>query len=420
MKYISFGKIEGKFVIIVIIIIIVNIPTALYEVSSTDDYFKNSRIMTVTLKHTGLSLCFIPHLIVKAESQKGVKKKSSLKYKFLLIIFISILYLIHDFAYIFSDRLIQVEIRESPIKNIMHLHLQGNFFFFFIVISIISSFLFKKKYYKHQYISMFIIITLGIIRYIVKLYSYLNNKTISLVLMFGEIGFHILIYICNALYLSLTKLLIENLFVTPWKISFYIGIINVFLNLSLYFLFTMIPFEKKTWYCSIQYKDKYYIDNIFSFFEVYSQRFTKIIQFFIIHLLTSIRYISFNLILEKYFFFHIFLSYQLINFLRNIIKVINLDEFGSFIDFIIIITFLLELFANSVLLEFVILNFCGLNKDTKVNIIMRAIEDLNSSNENDNMLYKVNLGDSYYSYLEEGKSNSETSNEGVELMNSEF
>ena len=182
----------------------------------------------MTVKHTGLSLCFIPYLIVKVKSQIGVKKNKSLKYKFLLILFISILYLIHDFALIFSDRLIQVKINKSPNKDITYLHLEGNFFFFFIVITIISSCLFKNKYYKHQYISMFIIIASGIFRYLAKLYSYLKNKTIPIELMYGEIGFHILIYITKAFYLSLTKLLIVHLYVSAWKVSLYIGIINVF------------------------------------------------------------------------------------------------------------------------------------------------------------------------------------------------
>ena len=130
MKYISFAQIEGKFVIILVTLILINIPTTIYEIISTNDIFKNSRIMTMTIKHTGLSLCFIPYLIEKVKSQNSVKKNKSLKYKFLLILFISILNLIHDFALIFSDRLIQVKINKSPNKNITYLHLNGNFFSF--------------------------------------------------------------------------------------------------------------------------------------------------------------------------------------------------------------------------------------------------------------------------------------------------
>ena len=64
---------------------------------------------------------------------------------------------------------------------------------------------------------MFIIIASGIIRYLAKLYSYLKNKTIPIELMYGEIGFHILIYITKAFYLSLTKLLIEHLYGSSFK-----------------------------------------------------------------------------------------------------------------------------------------------------------------------------------------------------------
>ena len=269
MKYISLGKIEIKFVIIILILIIINIPITLYDKYNNDDLSNNSRIMTATVKHIGLSLCFIPYLILRKINKKGAKKHSSLKIKFLLIVLISFLYLIHDFAFMFSNRYIQINRDEN--KNITDLHLEGNYYFFFIVL-IIFSFIFKNKYYKHQYISMFIIIALGIVRYIAKLNSYMNNKTTSIKLIIGEICFHIIRYITNALYLSLTKLLIEYYFVTPYKTSFYIGIINVSLNLSLYFLFTKIPFENKNWLCSIEYNNKYYIDNIYSFFEQTSNK----------------------------------------------------------------------------------------------------------------------------------------------------
>ena len=79
--------------------------------------------MSVTLKHIGLSLCFIPEYIRKKNSIVKNDSKFGLKLNNLsFIILIAFIYLIHDFAFIFSDRYIVEKDNEKQLK------LKGNFF----------------------------------------------------------------------------------------------------------------------------------------------------------------------------------------------------------------------------------------------------------------------------------------------------
>ena len=80
-----------------------------------DDPYKNSRTMSVTVKHIGFSLCIIPEYIEYNSKKIRTSYKKSIanfKYKlkkYSLILLIGIIYLIHEFAYIFSDRFMYIK-----------------------------------------------------------------------------------------------------------------------------------------------------------------------------------------------------------------------------------------------------------------------------------------------------------------------
>lgn len=56
-KCISLGKSDKSYFIILLFLIIINIFTTSYDHYQKRDKLKNSRIMTVTIKHIGFSLC---------------------------------------------------------------------------------------------------------------------------------------------------------------------------------------------------------------------------------------------------------------------------------------------------------------------------------------------------------------------------
>lgn len=378
---ISLGNIDKKYFCILFFLIIINIFTTLYDILAEHDKYKNSRIMSVTVKHIGFSLCFIPEYITRKNSYVKNISKFELKLKNIsFIILIAFIYLIHDFAYIFSDRYTIEKDNEKQLK------LKGNFFYAFILLFFISIFLFKKNYYIHQYFSVILIISLGIIRYFAK-FIHSDNSKIKTDNIIFEILFHISIYTCLSLYISFSQKFMEKYFVSPWKTSFIVGLFNLSLNLTLYFIFSFIPCEKNI-FCSIEYKNEYYIDNIFSFFSTYSA--SEAILYFLIHLITSLRYILFNVILENFTVFHILLSYQIVSLIWNIVDLIESNKNNILVNIIVVITYIIELFITFVFLEFIELNFCDLNKNIKKKIEERASEDTKAmTSYNDKLTFEV-------------------------------
>lgn len=384
-KYITFGKFDVKLFAIFVFIVFVNVLTILYDKfinTDKDDPYKNSRTMSVTVKHIGFSLCIIPEYIeYNSKKMRRSYKKSiaNFKYKlkkYSLISLIGIIYLIHDFAYIFSDRYMLMKGKRIFLSN--------NFFYAFIVLLLISIIFFKDTYYKHQYISVIFIISLGILRYIIKLSQKINIDETTSESVLLEILFHVTIYTCLSVYISLSKVFMEKFYISPWQTSLLVGIINLTLNLTLYIIFSCISSEEETTFFSLKYGNNYYIDNIINFFTEYS--FLKVVLYFLCHLITSMRYIIFNVILKSYTVFHIFLSYQIVSFLRDIINIFTADEYYIIFDILIIISFIIEVFASLVFLEIIELNFCDLNTNLKKNIELRAIadsQDFPISNERD-------------------------------------
>ena len=385
-NYISLGNIDKKYFLILFFLIIINIFTTLYDILVEHDKYKNSRTMSVTLKHIGLSLCFIPEYIRKKNSIVKNDSKFGLKLNNLsFIIMIAFIYLIHDFAFIFSDRYIVEKDNEKQLK------LKGNFFYAFMLLFFMSVFIYKKNYYKHQYISVILIICLGIIRYLVKFIDSDNSKIKYDDIIF-EILFHISIYTCLSLYISFSQKYMEKYFVSPWEACCIVGIFNLSSNLILYFIFSFISCKKNT-FCSLEYKNKYYIDNIFSFFSTYSALETII--YFLVHLITSIRYILFNIILQNFTVFHILLSYQMVSLIWNIVDLIESNKNNVLANIIFLVTYLIELFITFVFLEFIELKFCGLNINIKKNIEERATEDTNPINSSNDKLITFEVDDDY-------------------------
>ena len=365
-NYISLGNIDKKYIFILFFLIIINIFTTLYDILADHDKYKNSRTMSVTIKHVGFSLCFIPEYIRRKNSIVKNNSKFELKLKNVsFIILIAFIYLIHDFAFIFSDRYTIEKDNKKQLK------LKGNFFYAFMLLFFISIFIFKKNYYKHQYISVILIICLGIIRYFSKFINSYNSKINSDDIIF-EILFHISIYTCLSLYISFSQKFMEKYFVSPWKTSWIVGVFNLCSNLALYFIFSFISCEKNT-FCSLEYKNEYYIDNIFSFFKTYSA--SEAIIYFLVHLITSLRYILFNVILQNFTVFHILLSYQIVSLIWNIVDLIDSNKNNFLVNIIVVITYIIELFITFVFIEYIELNFCNLNKNIKRNIEERASQD---------------------------------------------
>ena len=114
------------------------------------------------------------------------------------------------------------------------------------------------------------IILFGVIRYILK---YFINKDINKKGSIYEITDFILqmiTYTLLALYLIFCKIIIEKYYISGYKCSYVIGLINIPLTLIFYFIMSYITCNEQL-VCSIKYKEKYYLDNIFDFFSKYNK-----------------------------------------------------------------------------------------------------------------------------------------------------
>ena len=398
-EYISFGYFNKTYFLYVFLYFLLNIGKNLNlklfthfsdEIKSFIEDQPNIFIKVFN-NSIGLSLCIIPELIMNIDlsvkkDENEIKNKFNIKYKIHTIIN-SLIILIH-----FS-------LDKYMIKKPTNLYY--NSIIFIICLFIISIIFIKNKYYKHQYFSILGIIILLLISYIFQ-NIFAKSFSIDILLL------NIVIGITKTISFGYSHLFMRIYYYSPLKVCYVFGMINSIISLILYFIISHIPCEYD---CKIEYKNKLYFDNIYSYFN--NLTITKTVYVLIFHFLEVNKLLIFNLIIEKYSlchlimpdliigFFHIIESYYKDNRKRDIIIKIN----------IVILTFfflIIEIFMSLVFIEIVQLKFCVLNKNIKKNIEKRAIEDKNiteSKKIEDSILelggYLINLDNNDKSYCEE-------------------
>ena len=365
-EFISFGNIEKKYIYIISAIGVLGLIFIYMENNSK--ILDKKRLMDPLMIYIGYILCFIPELIRKRNT--SIKKNNKLinrfKYQKIFVIGITaLLSLIHNYLILTKERYVSKEE-----KIILH----NNYAFFFLIIFIISKFLFKYNYYRHQYISISIIIIIEVFRYFIIIKGYMGIIIFSSLNM--KIGFlcQITEISCYSFYFIYSKLLMEKYYFSPYESTYIIGIINGIITLIIFLILSLIPIDKNKSAFPINYNNKFYIDNIGSF----SEKYTQIFLFLIHGIINSINIILFNIIIQYYTIGHIFLPYQLIMLIYNlyVIKKNNLN-LVQIIE--IILSFIVEIFISCIFLEIIELNFCGLNKNIKKNIQNRASNDIHES-----------------------------------------
>ena len=374
-NYISFQINNIKYIIIIASFIVMSfISLFLSNIidDKIDDKSKDSRLMKPFLTHVFMCLAYIPEIIIArnissegGNSSRKIYKTNKVQF-FLISTFASFLVLINGSFLILSERFN----KERGTKIML-----SNFYFFgFIVIVLISIFIFKSSFYKHQFLSILMIILFGVIRYILK---YFINEGINKKGPIYEITDFILqmiTYTLLALYLIFCKIIIEKYYISGYKCSYVIGLINIPLTLIFYFIMSYIPCNEQL-VCAIQYKKKYYLDNIFDFFNTV-KNFSNFLIILIYHGINGINFILFNMIIEEDTICHMFLPYQIKNYFKTI-REFGWDIIKDPMGLLVLISFILETIVSLVFLEIIELKFWGLNRDTKFNIQQRATLDSN-------------------------------------------
>ena len=389
-KFISIGKLDKKYLIIFIIFFITQIIYCFLIIQCDKETNNKTKIrknflLNYELTYIGQSLCFIPVLISwiinnKKNKSKIDKGSKDIKYIFnnlekrinykdiFIIIFICILLLIDNFVEIYIILKIQTE---TSIFNYEY------FFMKYMLLFLISKYIFKMNYYKHQYLSIILIIFLALFNYLIKIffdYSYEDKvKDIAIILVLKIIK-----ALLDSIIIGHIKILMESKYLSPYQICSIFGFVNGAIIMITYFLVSYNPCNHYL-LCSLEYNNQHYFDNIYSVFEDLNpfEIFFMIYFIFNYGIFQIIIYIT----VHDYTICHIFLFYQVLEFIDSLFE----TQDHSILLWIIILSGVLEIFVTLVFLELIELKFCGFEENLKNNIKNRALLDSNISNNDNNL-----------------------------------
>lgn len=389
-KIISFGKINPKYIIFVIIITVLKcLSFLIYDFSQK---IEENKLLEIFLFYIGISLCIIPYYIIKKNSKGEIQntqpklliekekekkvtflygdiydKKLALKDKILIIV-LCLIFLTLDFSYLYEDYLNN---KDDSIENY--------FFIENLAWFILPNLIFEFHYYKHQKLSIVFIIILGLINTIIAI-------IINLKFNYKKLFIDIFIYILETTSYAYIKGLIKYKYFSPFKIIYIVGFINLSLIIIIYFIVSHLP-------CNFEplCEGKSHLDNIYSFRHF---KFTEILLLSAYSIIIGFVFLLINLILYDFTLYHVLIPIH-INYLIQVII------FQSNKTNLILTTlyFAFEIIFILVFLEIIELNFWGLNINLKKNIENRAIsdslyclDDLKEKDENE----CIDVDDNYY------------------------
>ena len=265
---------------------------------------------------------------------------------------------------------------------------------YILFIPIFSYFLLNKQLYRHHLLSFILgfagAIIINACRFFLK-FSYVEDYK-----------FHILNIFLSSIY-SFALVLIKYIFLkyvilSPYILLFYDGIfciiISILLTLLEYFIVPKLPSDKDEF-------DNYnfFYNNFIEIFTIFWNQNDKIffVYFFLSMILSFCYYISNIFIIYNYSPYLNILVELILPIDSDVIDLVLFDiEYDHKKDEVLkrfliqLIGYIILFFGALILNEIVILNFCGFNKNTHLNILKRSKEDmssliiLNNDNEDDN------------------------------------
>ena len=177
--------------------------------------------------------------------------------------------------------------------------------------------------------------------------------------------FSIIISIIYGIYYSYIRGLMKYKFISPYKICYMIGIINVPTILIIYIVISF--FKIGNWDEKRQDYDKDYCLNILdSFVYIDPLNYFRLIS---LSLSYGVLMALFNKTINEFTLYHIYIPLLVENFIKNIISYSGNDDDDSFFIIIFLcISFFIELFMILIFLEIIEVNFWGLDKNLKKHI----------------------------------------------------
>ena len=311
----------------------------------------------------GMSLAIIPYLYIRKFSKKKKGKKLISK-KYIEIIYNQRNPVTKRKKYLLLFLCAFLDFSQKILSFNLNNNLNNNQWIFNIVfLNLFELLLGKNQLYKHQYFSSGIMVFFGIVLNIINLYDMGVEDIPKLIIS-------ILLEIMYSLAIVLAKYGMDDLFCSPFEITFYEGIFSLILNIIFLFIATNmpIPFEKVLFFSELfkvsQYNGKYYFDNFYLYIQ--DLKFIEVLLF-IVHMIARA---SFNL------FSHITIKHYtsshviLILIFGEMILCFKEDNINDIL--IKVAIFFVELIMILIFCEIIELNFCGFEKNTRKNIKERA------------------------------------------------
>ena len=372
MKYIEFGKINKKLLIpvlggilmLIIFYIIKIIPK--YDVTS-----KNPLILNIYVS-IGMILAFIPHLILKNKIKKHipvskvlqvnqkysidiirerVRKKIIIK-KYLLILCSEVF----DFAQI-------------ALVSFFSFKCIYNFWTFNILLmSLFSRLILKIQLYKHQYISIIIMIVFGLIMNILEYYKKVDVEDKLDIL---GISMTFLSEICLCLSMVIIKYNMEKNFCSPYEICIWEGTLSLIFNTIILIVANCLKLN----FMGFKHPDNFY--DLFGNYDIYD---------FLVCLVEVILNAIYNIILFTtcYFFDPCYILITLIIIqLYHSLETFN-NAVLNILSFICLIIVSLVFLVYSEIIE---VNIFNISYNKKKNIITRSLTE--SFIENDESINPI-------------------------------
>lgn len=216
--------------------------------------------------------------------------------------------------------------------------------------------IYKTSFYRHQYFSLFLLISMGLFKYLIQILLIENIKFDYLLLI------SILIFpLFHSIFFFIAEKYTKHKYFSPFFIIFIIGVIFTIIGIIMLIICLNIDFEEK--------------ESIQILFQKIDVNFYYIIFFIIYCIIRAILFFMKFQAIYNFTIFHFFLYNSFFEFVSIIINMIL--DYNS-LRFILIIACLIEMFAMLVFIEIIELNFCFLNLNLRKNIIFRASSEINS------------------------------------------
>ena len=360
MKFISFGKINIKFLIPIIGGVVRLIYAFLINLNPKYGAAIENPFILSIYTNIGMIFAFIPYLILKYRSKRANIIPKELKYKSKLNI-----KLIHNNIfeetrcnkYKFIALSTIFDFFEIIINYLFCMNCAYNLWIFDIIfISLFSYLILNTKYYKHQYFSMIIILFLGLL---LNLLEYLKSDESENRLNIFEISMKLLSEISLSLSVVIIKYNMEKNYCNPYEVCIWEGVLGLILHIICLAIINALK---------LKIDDVQYPDNFFRYFENYD--IYDFIVCFMVIIVNFIYNISIMIACDSFTPVHILITY----IIKEYYYYLKINE-NIALNFLGILILIFISFMFLVFVEIIELNIFNISYNTKKNIEIRSQMD---------------------------------------------